>query len=145
MRWPAADGDLLAAASRQRRRQYGRGHLRGVDANPPGVFKSPPGRPWLRTVRRRAGAASAGRAGLRPIRSQHLLHDLAQTVADIPEHLLLPLWSGRVPPQGDAKMSLTIEGVAACDGSHEDINLFPRTLRWIAKKELSHEPDPSAE
>ena len=42
--------------------------------NPPGVFKSPPGRPWFRAVRRRAGVASAGRTGVRPIRSQHLVH-----------------------------------------------------------------------
>jgi hypothetical protein len=67
--------------------------------------------------------------------------DLAQLVAEVSESFLLPLWSGGVPPEPDALMKLTIQGVALCDGARDDVDLFLRALRWIARRELTFEPE----
>jgi len=69
--------------------------------------------------------------------------DLAQVLAEIPNCLLLPLWSGAVQPQRDDIMKLTIEGVALCAGAHDDVSLFLRAIRWIARRELSFNPEPT--
>lgn len=68
--------------------------------------------------------------------------DLAQVVRGLPAGLLLSLWCGSVAPQADAQMRLTALGLAFCDGAADDVELFLRTLRWIAKRELKFEPTP---
>lgn len=70
------------------------------------------------------------------------LPDLGLLVRDLPLGLLLPIWSGSIRPQADAKMKLTVRGLAECEGVQDDIDLFLRALRWIAKRELAYEPQP---
>jgi hypothetical protein len=68
--------------------------------------------------------------------------DLGLLVRDLPTGLLLPIWSGSIRPQADAKMKLTVHGLAECEGVREDVDLFLRALRGIAKRELAYEPQP---
>jgi hypothetical protein len=44
------------------------------------------------------------------------LPDLGLLVRDLPIGLLLPIWSGSIRPQADAKMKLTVRGLAECEG-----------------------------
>lgn len=68
------------------------------------------------------------------------LPDLGLLVRDLPTGLLLPIWSASIRPQADAKMKLTVRGLTECEGVQDDVDLFLRALRWIAKRELAYEP-----
>jgi hypothetical protein len=39
-------------------------------------------------------------------------------------------------------MRLTIAGIAECEGSDDDVDLFLRAVRWLARHEGTHNPDP---
>jgi hypothetical protein len=70
--------------------------------------------------------------------------NLGQAVRGLPDDLLQPLWSGGARPDDGAEMRLTAQGMALCEGAQDDLELFLRTLRWMAKRELAFEPDDSS-
>lgn len=79
----------------------------------------------------------------RPMRRAKAM-DTGAVVQTIPESLLLRPRPGNYRPNPDDLLRLTIEGIAACDGSDDDIDHFVRLLRWLAEKEVDFEPTPGA-
>jgi len=65
--------------------------------------------------------------------------DVGQAIQHIPSSLLQPLGS---PPAASLEypMRLTLEGVARCKGSEDDVSLFLRALRWMARRERNFKP-----
>jgi hypothetical protein len=68
--------------------------------------------------------------------------DLGQVVRELPAGLLLSLWSGGIAPQPGAEMKLTTRGLASCEGSADDAELFLHALRWFARQEIKFKPSP---
>jgi hypothetical protein len=75
----------------------------------------------------------------RPLRRSGGL-DTGAVVQQIPESLLLRPRPGNFRPGPSDPLRLTVPGIAACDGSRDDVENFVRLLRWLAQKELEHEP-----
>ncbi|NHO85142.1 hypothetical protein [Micromonospora sp. CMU55-4] len=68
--------------------------------------------------------------------------DVAQAVVDIPPTLLMTNAPRGVAPRGRDVMRLTLAGIQRCDGGRDDVELFLRTLRWLARYEDTHDPEP---
>jgi hypothetical protein len=66
--------------------------------------------------------------------------DAIQIVNSIPETLLTPLnyAGGRPDPKG--KMVLSVEGVARCRGSDDDVHNFVAALRWMVQHDEDYDP-----
>jgi hypothetical protein len=79
----------------------------------------------------------------RPMRRAQAM-DTGAVVQTIPESLLLRPRPGNHRPNSDDLLRLTLRGIAACDGSDDDIDHFVRLLRWLAEKEIEFEPVPGA-
>jgi hypothetical protein len=71
--------------------------------------------------------------------------DVLASARTIPKSFLLPVAYGGTVPSPDAPMRLTLQGVAACEGSADDVALFLRALRWMAQREIRFRPQPAAE
>ena len=70
--------------------------------------------------------------------------DVAQVIQGIPADVLRPLGRpGMI--NADILIWLTARGVSYCTGSEEDIELFLRSLRWMAFRERKFETGPGAE
>lgn len=67
--------------------------------------------------------------------------DVAQLAVGIPEALLVTHAPRGVAPRGRDLMRLTLAGIERCDGGEEDIELFLRALRWLARYEEKHDPE----
>lgn len=68
--------------------------------------------------------------------------DLSEVAHEVRHsHLIVP-WNGGIAPPPNTELKLTACGMAACEGSADDVELFLRTLRWIARQELKYEPSP---
>lgn len=70
--------------------------------------------------------------------------DAGRIVEGIPGSILQPLGS---PPAASLEypMRLTLEGVARCAGSDDDVALFLRALRWMARQERQFQPATASE
>jgi len=79
----------------------------------------------------------------RPMRRARAM-DTGAVVQAIPESLLLRPRPGNYRPSPNDLLWLTVRGIAACDGSDDDIDHFVRLLRWLAQKEIDFEPVPGA-
>lgn len=79
----------------------------------------------------------------RPLRRAQGM-DTGAVVQSIPESLLLRPRPGNYRRNPDDLLRLTVRGIAACDGSGDDIDRFVRLLRWLAQKEVEYEPAPGA-
>jgi hypothetical protein len=77
----------------------------------------------------------------RPLRRAERM-DTGIVVQTIPESLLLRPRPGSYRPNPDDLLRLTVRGIAACDGSSDDIDRFVGLLRWLAQKEIEFEPGP---
>lgn len=75
----------------------------------------------------------------RPLRRE-LRIDTGLVLQGIPERLLLRSRPGNYRPLPDDQLRLTIRGIAACNGSEDDIEHFVRLLRWLAQLEVAFEP-----
>lgn len=60
--------------------------------------------------------------------------DAARIVRRIPATLLKPLRSADGYPSPTERLVLTVEGIARCVGSGEDIENFLTAVRWLAKR-----------
>lgn len=78
----------------------------------------------------------------RPLR-RHAV-DAGAVAQAIPQSLLLRPMPGNCRPSPNDVVRLTMRGIAACEGSDDDIDHFVRMLRWLAKKEIDFEPTPGA-
>lgn len=67
--------------------------------------------------------------------------DVAQVAIGIPDTLLLTHAPRGLAPRGHDLMRLTIAGITRCDGGEEDMKLFFRALRWMARYEDKHDPE----
>lgn len=79
----------------------------------------------------------------RPLRRAERM-DTGAVAQAIPQSLLLRPMPGNYRPNPDDLLRLTIRGIAASDGSDDDIDHFVRLLRWLAQKEIDFEPTPDA-
>jgi hypothetical protein len=79
----------------------------------------------------------------RPLRRQGM--DTGAVAQAIPQSLLLRPMPGTYRPNPNDLVRLTIRGIAACDGSDDDIDHFVRLLRWLAEKEIEFEPTTGAD
>lgn len=68
--------------------------------------------------------------------------DVAQIAVGIPEVFLVTHAPRGVAPRGHDLMRLTLAGIGCCDGGEEDVLLFFRALRWFARYEGRHDPEP---
>jgi hypothetical protein len=75
----------------------------------------------------------------RPLRRERRI-DTGAVLQGIPERLLLRSRPGNYRPLSDDQLRLTIRGIAACNGSGDDIEHFVRLLRWLARLEVEFEP-----
>jgi hypothetical protein len=79
----------------------------------------------------------------RPLRRQGM--DTGAVAQAIPQSLLLRSMPGNYRPNPNDLVRLTIRGIAASEGSDDDIDHFVRLLRWLAEKEIEFEPTPGAD
>lgn len=70
--------------------------------------------------------------------------DAGRVVQDIPDTVLQPL-GGPPSASTDYPMRLTLEGVAQCKRSEDDVDLFLRALRWMATRERRFVPAAGAD
>ncbi len=68
--------------------------------------------------------------------------DVARVAVGIPEVLLVTHAPRGVAPRGHDMMRLTLAGIERCDGGQDDVELFLRALRWLARYEEKHDPEP---
>ncbi|GIJ12187.1 hypothetical protein ACFFMR_32775 [Micromonospora andamanensis] len=68
--------------------------------------------------------------------------DVAQVAVGIPEMLLVTHAPRGVAPRGHDLMRLTLAGMERCNGGQDDVELFLRALRWLARYEEQHDPEP---
>ena len=80
----------------------------------------------------------------RPLRRERAM-DTGAVAQTIPESLLLRTRPGNLRPNPNDQLRLTILGIAACDGSQDDIDHFVRLLRWLAQLEVEFEPGPAGD
>ncbi|WP_349876179.1 hypothetical protein ABIH81_18740 [Micromonospora sp. HUAS YX12] len=67
--------------------------------------------------------------------------DVAQVAVGIPDALLVTHAPRGITPRGHDLMRLTLAGIERCDGGEEDVELFLRALRWLARYEERHDPE----
>ncbi len=67
--------------------------------------------------------------------------DVAQVAVGIPDMLLVTHAPRGIAPRGRDLMRLTLAGIERCDGGEEDVELFLRALRWLARYEEEHDPE----
>ncbi|OWV05232.1 hypothetical protein B5D80_18475 [Micromonospora wenchangensis] len=68
--------------------------------------------------------------------------DVAQVAVSIPEVFLVTHGPRGVAPRGHDMVRLTLAGIERCDGGEDDVELFLRALRWLARYEDKHDPEP---
>lgn len=110
------------------------------------VSLAPDQRQLLQAVYDRFRAGSAWPTFIsvdRPLRRAQAM-DTGAVAQAIPESLLLRPRPGNHRPNSDDLLRLTIPGIAACDGSSDDVDHFVRLLRWLAEKEVEFEPGADA-
>ena len=70
--------------------------------------------------------------------------DVGAIAQTIPQSLLLRPMPGNYRPNPNDSVRLTLRGIAACNGSADEIERFASLLRWLAQKEIEFEPDTEA-
>ena len=68
--------------------------------------------------------------------------DVIAMVHSMPDTLLRTGTPRGVAPRPSDKVWLTLAGIAVCDGSDGDVQLFLRALRWMSRYERDHDPEP---
>lgn len=79
----------------------------------------------------------------RPLRREHGW-DTGAILQGLPESLIVPPQPGRLRPIESDELRLKLLGIQACRGGAEDTDRFVRLLRWLAEREMAHEPQPGS-
>jgi hypothetical protein len=80
----------------------------------------------------------------RPIRREHRW-DTAAIVLSLPESMIVPPRPGKLRPIERDELRLHLLGIEACRGGTEDTARLVRLLRWMAEREMAHEPGTDGE